>query len=67
MFFCHKIFVLIHVLVSTGITIGFDPASLQAIETSGKVIFTITVLQGQLERSATVTFTTADGTASGNA
>ena len=54
-----------HVLVSTGVTIGFDSASYQVTETSGEANFTIAVCKGQLERSATVTFTTVDGIALG--
>ena len=47
----------------TGVTIGFDPASLLVNETDGTVTFTIRLLSGTLERSVLVNFFTTDGSA----
>ncbi len=46
-----------------GVTIGFDPSSFSVNETDGTATFTVRVLVGILERSASVTFSTMDGTA----
>ena len=44
-------------------TIGFVPDSYSVAETTGEVTLTVQIVDGQLERSVDVDFTTSDGSA----
>ncbi len=56
-----------HFYFSLGIRIGFDPFTYTVNEQVGRVILTVRLLSGVLERSAVVLFSTSDGTATSTA
>ena len=48
---------------TAGVVIGFDPTSFSVVETDGSATFTIRVLEGMLDRTTEVLFSTSDGSA----
>ncbi len=47
------------------VTIGFDPVTVSVVETMLVLEFNVSILDGFLDRSVEVTFSTLDGTALG--
>ena len=51
------------IIIFTGVSIGFDPDVYSVDETTGQVTFSVSVLEGTLERPVEVIFSTTDGSA----
>lgn len=52
-------------MLSAAVLVGFESESVSALETSGEMVFTVSVLRGTLERPVEVNLVTANGTATG--